>query len=83
MQEDFKNRQEKLEAVDTKGTELIAGCKDELSRESGRIKLSDLNDLWGGTLADLSSREEKLREGQALAEEYKVRTLALNVTMFV
>lgn len=58
--------------MNSQGTELIEACKDELSGASGRLKLSDLNDLWGDTLAVVAEREEKLKEGLALAEEYQV-----------
>lgn len=72
LQRDFKNQEDSLESVNTKGTALVDGCQDELSRDSGRIKLSDLNDAWGNTLSDLSTREGKLKEGIALAEKYQV-----------
>lgn len=71
-QRDFKNKEEALECVDSKGTELVNMCKDELSQTSARIKLSDLNESWGDTLNSLSTREEKLREGLTLAEKYQV-----------
>ena len=58
--------------MDTKGTELVGACKDELSQTSARIKLSDLNDSWGDALTTLSAREEKLRQGLGLAENYQV-----------
>jgi hypothetical protein len=58
--------------VDAKGTELVGVCKDELSQTSARIKLSDLNESWGDALTSLSSREETLRKGLALAENYQV-----------
>lgn len=70
---DFKNREGSLEGVNMRGTELVEGCKDELSCASGRLKLSDLNDLWGNSLADLSRREEQLKTGLSLAEKYQVR----------
>ena len=60
--------------MDTQGTELIEGCKDELSGASGRLKLSDLNDLWGDTLSAITERGEKLKEGLQLAESYQVST---------
>ena len=62
-----------MEGVNLRGTELVEGCKDELSGASGRLKLSDLNDLWGDSLAALSKREEKLKTGLSLAEKYQVR----------
>ena len=58
--------------MDAKGTELVGMCKDELSQTSARIKLSDLNESWGDALTTLSAREEKLREGLKLAENYQV-----------
>ena len=71
-QRSFKNQEPALESVDTKGTELVHMCKDELSQTSAGIKLSDLNESWGDALATLSAREEKLRQGLALAENYQV-----------
>ena len=71
-QRSFKNEEPALESVDAKGTELVNVCKDELSQTSARIKLSDLNESWGDALTELSSREEKLRKGLALAENYQV-----------
>ena len=71
-QRSFKNQESALESVDTKGTELVSVCKDELSQTSARIKLSDLNESWGNALATLSAREEKLRQGLTLAENYQV-----------
>ena len=61
MQSDFQNRAESLEAINSAGTELVDSCKDELSRDSGRIKLSDLNESWGNTLAELGAREDHLK----------------------
>ena len=58
--------------MNSRGTELVEGCKDELSGASGRLKLSDLNDLWGDALSALSDREDKLKEGLVLAEKYQV-----------
>ena len=72
LQRDFKNQEDSLESVNTKGTALVDGCKDELSRDSGRIKLSDLNDAWGNALSDLSAREGKLKKGIVLAKKYQV-----------
>ena len=71
-QRSFKNQEQALESVDTKGTELVNMCKDELSQTSARIKLSDLNESWGDALTSLSTREEKLRQGLELAENYQV-----------
>lgn len=62
-----------MEAINSQGTELIEGCKDELSCASEKIKLSDLNESWGDTLSGLSGRKEKLNEGLALAKNYQVR----------
>ena len=72
MEQDFKNKEGDLESVNSRGTELVEGCKDELSGTSGRIKLSDLNESWGDALTALSQREEKLKQGLALAENYQV-----------
>ena len=74
LQQDFKNREDSLESINTRGTALVDACLDELSRDSGRIKISDLNDAWGNALSQLSGREEKLKEGIALAEKYQVIT---------
>ena len=71
-QRSFKNQEPALESVDAKGTELVGMCKDELSQTSARIKLSNLNESWGDALTTLSAREEKLREGLKLAENYQV-----------
>ena len=68
----FKNHEAVLESVNTLGTELVEGCKDELSGASGRLKLSDLNNLWGDVLSALSERQDKLKQGLALAENYQV-----------
>ena len=74
MGRDFKNKEGSLESVNVCGTELVESCKDELSGASGRLKLSDLNDLWGDSLSDLSGREDKLKQGLALAQNYQVST---------
>ena len=47
-------------------------CEDQLSRESGRMKLSDLNEAWGSCLGDLSDREEQLKGALERAEIYQV-----------
>ena len=47
-------------------------CEDQLSRESGRMKLSDLNEAWGSCLGDLSDREEQLKGALERAEKYQV-----------
>ena len=47
-------------------------CEDQLSKESGRMKLSDLNDSWSGCLKHLSDREDMLKMGLELAEKYQV-----------
>ena len=72
MGRDFKNKEVSLESVNARGTELVEGCKDDLSSASGRLKLSDLNDLWGDALSALSDREDKLKQGLALADKYQV-----------
>ena len=66
VQSDFQNHEESLEAVNSRGTALVECCRAELSRTSCRIKVSDLNDLWGNTLSDLSTREELLRYGMCV-----------------
>ena len=72
LQRDFKKQEDALQSVNTRGTNLVQDCKDELSQTSGRMKLSDLNDLWGDSLSVISEREDKLKEGLTLAEKYKV-----------
>lgn len=72
LQQDFKNQENSLVSVNAKGTALVDGSQDELSRDSGRIKLSDLDETWRNALSDLSIREGKLKEGIALAEKYQV-----------
>ena len=42
-------------------------CEDQLSKESGRMKLSDLNDSWSDCLKHLSDREDMLKRGLELA----------------
>ncbi len=74
MGRDFKNKEGSLEFVNSHGTELVEGCKNELSAASGRLRLSDLNDLWGDSLSALSDREDKLKQGLTLAENYQVST---------
>lgn len=76
---DFKNREGDLEAVNEHGTRLIEASQDELSGVSGRLKLSDLNDLWGDTLSTIAEREEKLRQGLLLAENYQVSNNAVEI----
>ena len=71
-QKDSKSWQDSLQSISMKGMVLVYGCLDELSHDSGKIKISDLNDIWGNALSDLSGREEKLKEGIALAENYQV-----------
>ena len=45
-QKDFRNREDSLESINMKRTTaLVDGCLDELSHDSGRIKISDLNDV--------------------------------------
>ncbi len=62
-----------MESENSLGTALTKSCKDELSAASGRLKLSDINDLWGDTLSVVSEREEKLNQGLVLADKYQVR----------
>ena len=69
-QKDFRNWEDALESINMKRAALVDGCLDELSHDSGRIKISDLNDMWGNALSELSGREEKLKEG--IAEKYQV-----------
>ena len=47
-------------------------CEDQLSKESSRKKLSDLNDSWSDCLKHLSDREDMLKRGLELAEKYQV-----------
>ena len=61
MQCSFKNHEESLESINARGTTLMESCKDELSRDSCAIKISDLNEVWGDALANLSAREELLK----------------------
>ena len=49
-------------------------CEDQLSKESGRIKLSDLNESWSDCLRELSDREDMLKRALELAEKYQVCT---------
>ena len=72
MERGFTNTAESLESVNARGTTLVDGCKDELTRESGRSKLAELNELWGECLAALSEREEMLKKALQLAEKYQV-----------
>ena len=72
IQHGFKNQEPSLESLNAIGTSLIDSCKAELSQSSARIKLSDINETWGDTLSVLTTREEKLKKGLALAETYKV-----------
>ena len=44
-QKDFRNWEDSLESINMKRTALVDGCLDELSHDSGRIKISDLNDV--------------------------------------
>lgn len=69
--------------MNTHGTELIEGCKDELSGASGRLKLSDLNDLWGDTLSAVTEREEKLKEGLVLADNFQVSSFHVDLRLYV
>ena len=71
-QKDFRNWEDSLKSTNMKVTALVDGCLDELSHDSGRTKISDRNDMWGNALSELSGREEKLKEGIALAEKYQV-----------
>ena len=68
--EDFRNKQEQLESLNATGSGLVDGCHDDLSRGSGRIKLLDLNDLWGDSLSSLDTREEGLRDTLGLVKRY-------------
>ena len=72
LERGFTNTAESLESVNTRGTTLVDGCKDELTRESGRSKLAELNESWGECLAALSEREEMLKKALQLAEKYQV-----------
>ena len=73
LQRGFTNKQENLESINARGTSLVDGCEDKLSQESGRIKLSDLNEAWSGCLGDLSTREDMLEGALNLAEKYEVK----------
>jgi hypothetical protein len=72
IRRDFRNQEASLESVNAQGTGLIEGCQDDLSGASGRLKLSNLNDLWGDTLSVVADREEKLKEGLVMADNYQV-----------
>lgn len=72
IQRDFKNREDSLESLDALGTSLIESCKSELSASSARIKLSDINEMWGDSLAALNGREEGLKKALVLAQTYQV-----------
>ena len=47
-------------------------CEDQLTRETGRSKLSDMNNTWSKCLEGLSDREDVLNEALKLAEHYEV-----------
>ncbi|CAI8055157.1 Microtubule-actin cross-linking factor 1, isoforms 1/2/3/5 [Geodia barretti] len=71
LERGFTNTRERLESVNARGTTLVDGCRDELSRESGRSSLAELNESWGECLAALSEREEMLKRALELAEKYQ------------
>ena len=73
LERGFTNTQEGLESVNARGTTLVDGCHDELSRESGRSSLAGLNEAWGECLEALSAREEMLKRALELAEKYQVK----------
>ena len=90
LQRGFTNKQDMLESVNARGTSLVDVCEDQLSRESGRTKLSDLNETWGECLGTLSDREEMLKRALELAEKYEVCTYMLvckthpsNITAYI
>ena len=75
LQRSFTNKQESLESINGRGTSLVNECEDQLTRESGRSKLSDMNDTWSKCLEGLSDREDVLNEALKLAEHYEVVNL--------
>ena len=75
LERGFTNKQEALESINGRGTSLVNGCEDQLTKESGRSRLSDLNEAWSECLGGLSEREEVLKKALELAEKYEVHTL--------
>ena len=71
LQNEFQSQQQVLEKINATGTSLITGCQDQLSRDSVKESLSDLNDQWGDSLSSLDSHGERLREGMVMAESYE------------
>ena len=75
LERGFTNKQEALESINGRGTSLVNGCEDQLTKESGRSRLSDLNEAWSKCLGGLSEREEVLNKALELAEKYEVNAL--------
>ena len=73
LERGFTNTRESLESINARGTTLVDGCRDELTRESGRSSLAELNDVWSECLAAIAERKEVLRKALELAEKYQVR----------
>ena len=60
-----------MESLNSIGTFLIDGCRDDLSKDSVSESLSDLNDQWGNLLSRLDERTKELNEGISLAKKYE------------
>jgi DNA repair exonuclease SbcCD ATPase subunit len=79
MQLEVQSKQLTLESINTTGTSLVDGCHDELSRDSVRESLSEVNERWGDLLDQLERRNEKLKEVLKYAEKYEMKEKELEV----
>ncbi len=64
-------KEETLESINSTGTSLVEGCHDDLSRDSVRESLSDLNDKWGTASKGLDDRIDTTKKGLALTNSYE------------
>ena len=62
-----------LESINSTGTSLVDGCHDDLSRDSVRESLAEVNERWGDLLKGLEERSSRLREGVKQAEKYEAK----------
>ena len=65
------NHEETLETINSTGTALVEGCHDDLTLDSVRESLSDLNDQWGSVTKRLDDRLETVKQGLTLTNSYE------------
>ena len=77
LQLEVQNKQPTLESINSTGTSLVDGCRDDLSRDSVREGLIDINEKWGNLLSGLDKKSDKLEQCLKYSEKYETQEAEL------